>query len=112
MRLDAICLTGLHQRKEIGAGFSTRHGIAEQPSLAPAAKALQDMGCNYGQGYYFSEPIEVDLALQHLRTLSDSAGEIGNRGGSSTEEDDSLTIIMLGDSTGYPPQAKVEEEPQ
>jgi hypothetical protein len=26
------------------------------------------MGCNYGQGYYFSEPIEEQLALQWLRT--------------------------------------------
>jgi predicted signal transduction protein with EAL and GGDEF domain len=40
-------------------------GIVETES---AAKAPQEMGCDYGQGYYFSEPIEADLALQQLRT--------------------------------------------
>jgi diguanylate cyclase (GGDEF)-like protein len=42
--------------------------IAEIVETETAAKALQAMGCHYGQGYYFSEPIEEPLALQWLRT--------------------------------------------
>ena len=34
--------------------------IAEIVETEAAAKALQEMGCDYGQGYYFSEPIEAD----------------------------------------------------
>ncbi|MGA9027074.1 MAG: hypothetical protein WB440_13540 [Steroidobacteraceae bacterium] len=29
---------------------------------------LQEMGCEYGQGYYFSEPLEVEPALLRLRS--------------------------------------------
>jgi len=40
--------------------------IAEIIEAEAAAKALQQMGCAFGQGYYFSEPIESELALQRL----------------------------------------------
>src|SRR6201999_1705740 len=42
--------------------------MAEIIETEAAAKALQEMGCEFGQGYYFSEPIEAELALQRLRT--------------------------------------------
>jgi diguanylate cyclase (GGDEF)-like protein len=50
------------------AGSLNLTAIAELIETETAAKALHGMGCNYGQGYYFSEPIEADLALQWLRT--------------------------------------------
>jgi EAL domain-containing protein (putative c-di-GMP-specific phosphodiesterase class I) len=50
------------------AGSLNLTAIAEIIETETAAKALQAMGCNYGQGYYFSEPIEEQLALQWLRT--------------------------------------------
>jgi diguanylate cyclase (GGDEF)-like protein len=50
------------------AGSLKLTAIAEIIETETAAKALQAMGCNYGQGYYFSEPIEEPLALQWLRT--------------------------------------------
>jgi diguanylate cyclase (GGDEF)-like protein len=42
--------------------------IAEIIETEAAAKALQQVGCDYGQGYYFSEPLDDELALQRLRT--------------------------------------------
>jgi diguanylate cyclase (GGDEF)-like protein len=42
--------------------------IAETIETEAAAKALQQMGCEYGQGYYFSAPLEVEPALRRLRT--------------------------------------------
>ncbi|MBV9621327.1 MAG: EAL domain-containing protein, partial [Gammaproteobacteria bacterium] len=42
--------------------------IAELIETEEAAKALQEMGCEYGQGYLFSEPIEAELALRRLLT--------------------------------------------
>jgi hypothetical protein len=42
--------------------------IAEIVETEEAAQALQTMGCDYGQGYYFSEPIEAESALQLLRS--------------------------------------------
>jgi EAL domain len=41
--------------------------IAEIIETEEAAQALQAMGCDYGQGHYFSEPIEAEPALQLLR---------------------------------------------
>jgi diguanylate cyclase (GGDEF)-like protein len=50
------------------AGSLNLTSIAEIIETEAAAKALQAMGCDYGQGYYFSEPIEADLALLRLRS--------------------------------------------
>jgi diguanylate cyclase (GGDEF)-like protein len=50
------------------AGSLNLTAIAEIVETEAAAKALQEMGCDYGQGFYFSEPIEAALALQRLRT--------------------------------------------
>jgi diguanylate cyclase (GGDEF)-like protein len=50
------------------AGSLNLTAIAEIIETEAAAKALQQMGCDYGQGYYFSEPLEVEPALQRLRT--------------------------------------------
>src|SRR5262249_11852481 len=50
------------------AGSLNLTAIAEIIETEAAARALQEMGCDYGQGYYFSEPIEAELALQRLRT--------------------------------------------
>jgi diguanylate cyclase (GGDEF)-like protein len=50
------------------AGSLNLTAIAEIIETEAAANALQQMGCDYGQGYYFSEPLEVEPALQWLRT--------------------------------------------
>jgi diguanylate cyclase (GGDEF)-like protein len=50
------------------AGSLNLTAIAEIIESEAAAKALQEMGCDFGQGYYFSEPIEAERALQRLRS--------------------------------------------
>jgi diguanylate cyclase (GGDEF)-like protein len=51
------------------AGSLNLTAIAEIIETEAAAKALQQMGCDYGQGNYFSEPLEAEPALQRLRSL-------------------------------------------
>jgi diguanylate cyclase (GGDEF)-like protein len=41
--------------------------IAEVIETEAAAQALRQMGCDFGQGYYFSKPVVADVALQFLR---------------------------------------------
>jgi diguanylate cyclase (GGDEF)-like protein len=50
------------------AGSLNLTAIAEIIETEAAAKALQEMGCDFGQGYYFSEPLEAERALQRLRS--------------------------------------------
>jgi diguanylate cyclase (GGDEF)-like protein len=50
------------------AGSLNLTAIAEIVETEEAAQALQAMGCDYGQGYYFSEPIEAGPALELLRS--------------------------------------------
>lgn len=42
--------------------------VAELIETEAAAHALEEMGCDFGQGYYFSEPLEAELALQRLQS--------------------------------------------
>jgi len=87
------------------AGSLNLTAIAEIIETEAAAQALQAMGCDYGQGYYFSEPIEAELALQRLRTqhpfqprptTSDTVMV------EPLEEDDSPTLMIPASSMGYP----------
>jgi diguanylate cyclase (GGDEF)-like protein len=41
--------------------------IAEMIETQEAATALKDMGCEFGQGYFFSEPVSAEEALKYLR---------------------------------------------
>jgi diguanylate cyclase (GGDEF)-like protein len=41
--------------------------IAENVETEAAADALRRIGCKFGQGYFFSEPVQADIALQRLR---------------------------------------------
>lgn len=49
------------------AGSLDLTSIAEIVESEAAASSLRAMGCRYGQGYYFSEPVEADAAFQRLR---------------------------------------------
>jgi EAL domain-containing protein (putative c-di-GMP-specific phosphodiesterase class I) len=41
--------------------------IAEIVETEAATDALRSMGCEFGQGYYFSEPVQPEVALRYLR---------------------------------------------
>jgi EAL domain-containing protein (putative c-di-GMP-specific phosphodiesterase class I) len=41
--------------------------IAEMVETEAAADALRKLGCEFGQGYFFSEPVQAEVALQYLR---------------------------------------------
>jgi hypothetical protein len=105
------------------AGSLNLTAIAEIIETEAAARALQEMGCDYGQGFYFSEPIEAELALQRLRTQhpfqppqatgtfapqKEKEKEKGTIGDETVmvpplEVDDSPTIMIPATSLGFPP---------
>ena len=91
------------------AGSLNLTAIAEIIETEAAAKALQQMGCDYGQGYYFSEPVEAELALQRLRTQQPFEPKASSETVAvpALVEDDSPTIMIPASSIGYPP----DEEP-
>jgi diguanylate cyclase (GGDEF)-like protein len=51
---------------QIAASLGLR-AIAEVIETQAVAQALQKMGCNYGQGYFFSAPVEAEEVLQRMR---------------------------------------------
>jgi sensor c-di-GMP phosphodiesterase-like protein len=99
------------------AGSLNLTAIAEIIETEAAARALQEMGCEYGQGYYFSEPIEAELALQRLRTqhpfqATQATGTFAPQKDTTADEtvmvkpleiDDSPTIMIPATSIGFPP---------
>ena len=70
--------------------------IAEIIESGAAAAALQEMGCEYGQGYYFSHPLDAGSAFHRLR--SREAFEPSQVGETmelpALSEDDSPTIMI------------------
>ena len=91
------------------AGSLNLTAIAEIIETEAAARALQEMGCDYGQGYYFSEPIEAELALQRLRTQQpfQAAAPAAVSAAETVmvkplEEDDSPTLMIPLGTLGYP----------
>jgi len=77
--------------------------IAEIIETEAAARVLQEMGCEYGQGYYFSEPIEAELALQRLhsrRPFQPLDPASATQEVEPLELDDSPTLMIPADSIG------------
>jgi len=112
--------TGMMNAMVQMAGSLNLKAIAEIIETEAAARALQEMGCDYGQGFYFSEPIEAELALQRLRTqhpFQPPAAQTGTYAPVAVpattndetiavkplEIDDSPTIMIPATSVGFPP---------
>jgi diguanylate cyclase (GGDEF)-like protein len=54
---------------QMAAGLGLK-SIAEIVETQAAAQDLERMGCDYAQGYYYSEPVDAEEALQILRTYN------------------------------------------
>jgi diguanylate cyclase (GGDEF)-like protein len=74
--------------------------VAEVVETKAAAQALLEMGCEYGQGYFFSEPVEAEEALRQL--LEGTPGDAG-----FAPEDDSPTLIL---PPGVILESKIKDE--
>jgi diguanylate cyclase (GGDEF)-like protein len=65
--------------------------IAEVVETQDTADALEEMGCRFGQGNFFSGPIEAEDALRYLAT---DAGGVLPQEWFEAEQDDSPTLIL------------------
>jgi diguanylate cyclase (GGDEF)-like protein len=65
--------------------------IAEVVETQDTADALEEMGCHFGQGNFFSAPIEAEDALQ---CLAADAGGVLPQEWFEAEQDDSPTLIL------------------
>ena len=71
--------------------------IAEIVEGEAAAASLKAMGCRYGQGYFFSAPVEAEAALQTLRSQASVAPAQSTSATVVTSppaQDGSQTLIM------------------
>jgi predicted signal transduction protein with EAL and GGDEF domain len=59
--------------------------VAEVVESKAAAQTLAQMGCEFGQGYFFSAPVEAEVALRQLRTHGAPEDNF---------DDDSPTLIL------------------
>jgi diguanylate cyclase (GGDEF)-like protein len=79
--------------------------VAELIETEAAAHALQEMGCDFGQGYYFSEPLEAELALQRLqshRPFEPRRETAETMEMTALEIDDSPTLMLPAQSLAVP----------
>jgi diguanylate cyclase (GGDEF)-like protein len=76
--------------------------IAEIVETRTAAQTLSDMGCDFGQGYYFCAPVEAEEAFLQLRngkvvaagTETAGAREILQSAKAAGAADDSPTLVL------------------
>jgi predicted signal transduction protein with EAL and GGDEF domain len=73
--------------------------VAEVVETEAAALTLMQMGCRFGQGYFFSPPVDAEAAFQQLRSttrvaMSDSGSEPDAAAGADETQDDSPTIML------------------
>jgi diguanylate cyclase (GGDEF)-like protein len=70
--------------------------IAEIVETPAAAQTLLEMGCDFGQGYFFSPPVEAEEAFRQLRSGAFAPAGTG-AGAGADPDDDSPTLILPPD---------------
>jgi EAL domain-containing protein (putative c-di-GMP-specific phosphodiesterase class I) len=78
--------------------------VAEVVETRAAAHTLLEMGCAFGQGYFFSPPVDAEAAFQQLRGstrfAAGRAGEVPESAPSASDTqvmDDSPTVMLPAD---------------
>jgi Amt family ammonium transporter len=84
--------------------------IAEVIETEEAAAVLEEMGCEYAQGYFFSQPVDAEAAFQLLRSREPLRGAplpsvAATQRLRPLSEDVSSTIVMPVESIRFPPGA-------
>ena len=78
--------------------------IAEIVETEAAADTLRKMGCEFGQGNFFSEPVQAEIALRHLQgepvaqRARTAVADTAVTASSASPEDDSPTLMIPIDS--------------
>jgi diguanylate cyclase (GGDEF)-like protein len=90
------------------AGSLGLYTIAEIVECEAAAVSLKAMGCRYGQGYFFSEPVEPGLALERLRSQASfetvlAAADTVVESPNQQDGPDTLVIRRIPDTAGQDP---------
>jgi diguanylate cyclase (GGDEF)-like protein len=88
--------------------------VAEIVETEAAARDLQQMGCDYAQGYFYCEPVEPEQALQVMRSWDGSQPARRTVASASQSHDDSPTLITerpeeLSEDTMMLPAKEVAE---
>jgi EAL domain-containing protein (putative c-di-GMP-specific phosphodiesterase class I) len=74
---------------QMAANLSLR-AVAEVVETQSAAQTLLRMGCDFGQGYFFSPPVEAEEAFRQLR----NADGFASREPVGDDDDDSPTLML------------------
>jgi diguanylate cyclase (GGDEF)-like protein len=92
----AITSAILHMTSNLGL-----HAVAETVESRGAAQTLLEMGCELGQGYFFSPPVEAEEAFRELNSREGfpasqaRSGQPQRQDTSATDvEDDSPTLVL------------------
>lgn len=91
--------------------------IGEVVETEAGAEVLQRAGCDFGQGFFFCEPVESEEALNHLRTqdlrlprtMHDNPPTTVERPPSPADSDSSAQIEPPASAEDSPAPAKVDE---
>jgi diguanylate cyclase (GGDEF)-like protein len=75
--------------------------VAEVVETEAAALTLMQMGCRFGQGYFFSPPVDAEAAFQQLRStarvaMSDTGSEPDAAAGAETQDDSPTVMLPAG----------------